>query len=86
MPRIVKSALGNPDLFTGDIRTHLMAIDPLQVEQFNEDGSLALSQISLNYACRHCHVEGGTATVKTDEELVEKAVGYHDQPQGNSEE
>jgi hypothetical protein len=86
MPRIVKSALGNPDLFTGDIRTHLMAIDPLQVEQFNEDGSLALSQISLNYACRHCHIEGGTATVKTDEELVDKAVGYHDQPQESPEE
>ncbi len=83
MPRLVKSAVGNPDTFTGDIRTHLMAIDPFQVGQFEtlDDGStVALSQISLDYACRSCHSEGGTATVKTDEELIEKADGYHARP------
>lgn len=78
MPRISKSAVGNADMFTGDLRTHLMAIDPLQVGQFTEDGSESLSQISLDFACRHCHVEGGTATPKTDQELIDKAVGYHD--------
>jgi len=77
MPRVTKSATGNAEMFTGDIRTHLMAIDPLQVEQFNEDGSVALSEIGLNFACRHCHVEGGSASVKTDEELINKAVDYH---------
>ena len=77
MPRVTKSATGNAEMFTGDIRTHLMAIDPLQIEQFNEDGSVALSEIGLNFACRHCHVEGGSATVKTDEELTAKAVDYH---------
>jgi predicted CXXCH cytochrome family protein len=81
MPRITKSAVGNAEKFTGDIRTHLMAIDPDQVGQFTEDGSVALSQVSLDFACRHCHVEGGMASVKPDEELMERATGYHDKPQ-----
>jgi hypothetical protein len=80
MPRIVKSAWGNADMFTGDIRTHLMAIDSEQIGQFTEDGKEALSQIGLNFACRYCHVEGGTATPKTDEELIEEATGYHERP------
>ncbi len=77
MPRIAKSAWGNADMFTGDIRVHMMAIDPLQVGQFSEDGKTALSQISLDFACKSCHVDGGTATVKTDEELKGTAVDYH---------
>ncbi len=81
MPRITKSAWGDAEKFTGDIRTHLMAIDPDQVGQFTEDGKEALSQIGLDFACRHCHVKGGSATPKTDEELREKADGYHDKPQ-----
>lgn len=84
MPRIVKSAVGNADNFTGDIRTHLMAIDPDQIGQFTEDGSEALSQISLDFACRHCH-GAGLATEKTDEELIRAAIGYHDRPEPVSE-
>ena len=75
MPRIVKSAVGNAENFTGDIRTHLMRINPQQIEQFTEDGSASLSEIGLNFACRHCH--GVTATEKSDEELIEKATDYH---------
>lgn len=78
MPRVTKSAVGNAAMFTGDIRTHLMAIDATQIEQFTEDGTQALSQIGLNFACRQCHVEGGSALPKTDAELLEKADGYHD--------
>ncbi len=80
MPRVTKSAWGDAAKFTGDIRTHLMAIDPEQIGQFSEDGAVALSQIGLDFACRHCHVEDGNATPKTDEELIDKAVGYHDRP------
>ncbi|MDD2695505.1 MAG: hypothetical protein PHD58_06255, partial [Anaerolineales bacterium] len=65
---------------TGDIRTHIMAIDPTQVEQFNEDGSVALSQIGLNFACRQCHVRGGKASARSDEELIAKAEEYHTPP------
>jgi hypothetical protein len=78
MPRVTKSALGNPDIFTGDIRTHLMKINPNQIEQFTEDGSQSLSELGLNFTCRHCHVEGGVASPKTDDELIEAANGMHD--------
>ena len=81
MPRVTKSALGDAERFTGDIRTHLMAIDPNQVGQFSEDGTVALSQLSLDFSCRSCHNENGTARVKTDEELIDMATGYHTPPQ-----
>jgi hypothetical protein len=78
MPRVSKSAVGDLERFTGDIRTHMMGIDPDQIGQFSEDGTEALSQIGLDFACRHCHVEGGIAPPLTDEELTELATGYHD--------
>ena len=79
MPRVTKTALGNADIFQGDIRTHVMAIDPFQVGQFSEDGSVALSQLSLDFSCRQCHNDiSGPGTVKTDEVLLEAAAGYHD--------
>jgi hypothetical protein len=78
MPRVTKSALGDPDAFTGDLRTHLMAINPNQVGQFTEDGAFSLSQISLDFACRSCHNPDGSARVKTDEELINMAVDYHE--------
>ncbi len=80
MPRVTKSALGNADMFTGDIRTHLMAIEPSQIGQFTEDGSEALSQLSMDFACRSCHVADGAAKVKTDEELTDIATTYHSAP------
>lgn len=79
MPYMVVSAWGDPDTYTGDIRTHLMSIDPYQIEQFNEDGTQALSQIGLNFACRHCH-GSGIGSEKTDEELIQAAVDYHARP------
>jgi hypothetical protein len=80
MPRITKSAWGDAAKFTGDIRTHLMAIDPAQIGQFSEDGKTSLSQLGLDFACRVCHVEGGLASAKTDAELIERATGYHNRP------
>ncbi len=77
MPRLTQNAVGDPERFTGDLRTHMMVIDPEQIGQFSEDGSVALSQLSLDFACRSCHSEGGDATVKTDEELILGAKGYH---------
>lgn len=81
MPRITMSAVGDPERFTGDIRTHLMAIDPEQIEQFNPEGTESLSQIGLNFACRHCHTEGGIAEPKTDAELQQAARGIHEPPE-----
>ncbi len=77
MPRIGKSAWGDAAKFTGDIRTHLMAIDPTQTAQFSEDGKTALSQIGLDFACKSCHIPG-TAVEKSDEVLKAAAVGYHE--------
>lgn len=79
MPRISKSAVGDATKFTGDIRTHMMGIDPEQIGQFTEDGSQALSQVGLDFACRHCHVPD-SAFAKTDEELLGAAFDYHARP------
>jgi hypothetical protein len=77
MPRITKSAVGDPERFTGDLRTHLMAINPNQIEQFNEEGNESLSEVGLNFACRQCH-NGTNASDKSDQELIDTATGYHE--------
>ena len=77
MPRIVKSAVGDAAAFTGDIRSHLWAINPNAISQFSEDGSTAISQVSLDFACKWCHRDGGSASVKTDQELIDEATDYH---------
>ena len=79
MPPAIQSAWGDPAMFTGDVATHRMAIDPNQVHQYNADGSLATIQIALDTACRHCHTEG-KLTPLTDAELIQAANGYHSQP------
>ena len=86
MPRMDMAAWGDPAKFSGDIRTHLMAIDPYQIDQFEtitDTNGIAtqysLSDIGLNFACRHCH-GSGMGTTKTDEELINAAAGYHDRP------
>ena len=77
MPLAGKSAWGNPEDFAGDIRSHLMAIDATQIGQFSEDGLTSLSQIGLDFACRHCH-GAGIGEPKTDDELIQAAFGYHE--------
>jgi len=76
MPRIVKTAWGDVEKYSGDFRTHRMAINPTQIAQFSEDGTIALPEIGLDFACRHCH-GGGLGTTKTDEELIAGATNYH---------
>jgi len=49
MPRVTKSALGNADHFTGDIRTHLFAINPRAGAQFSDDGSAAQPYLTLQF-------------------------------------
>lgn len=80
MPRVIQNAVGDPEMFMGDVRTHVMSIDPTQIEQFTEDGTVALTQISLNFACRGCHNPDGRAPEVTDEALLSLAVGYHTPP------
>ena len=80
MPRIIKNAVANKKTFTGDIRTHMMAIDFDQFGQFTKDGKNALSQVGLNFACKTCHVEGGKAKVFTDQDLRKVSFNYHARP------
>ena len=77
MPPVVKSAWGNAEDFSGDMRSHLMAIDATQIGQFSEDGLTSSSQIGLNFACRHCH-GAGIGDPRTDDELIQAAFGYHE--------
>lgn len=79
MPRLDKSAQGSTSAFSGDIRTHLWAIDPRDpstVSQFV--GTSAVSQITLDFACKSCHRAGSTVALeKTNTELTTMATGYH---------
>ncbi len=82
MPYGAKSAWGNGDVFTGDVRSHLFAIntDP-EAPQFNEDGSETLPYLTLSYACQSCHIDGATRSnagaPRTLDALAEVADGYH---------
>jgi len=77
MPRIIKNAVADPDLFTGDMRTHSVAINASQIEQFDPASGELLPQTGLNASCRQCH-NGQLASEKSDEELINLATGYHD--------
>ncbi len=72
MPHLIQSGSANAEGYVGDMATHVEAIDPRKISQFNQDGSLATGQISLDYACKHCH--GAT---KTDDVLLNAASNYH---------
>jgi hypothetical protein len=74
MPYAIQSAWSNAALFTGDVRTHQVAINPTQIEQFSENGG---AQIGLNFACRSCHTGGFDFT---DEEMIAEASGFHTPP------
>lgn len=78
MPLVTVSAVGDPARFTGDLRTHLMAINPDATSQFEKDGGSALPYLSLDFSCRGCHYPDGRAPDLSDEELQQAAVGYHD--------
>jgi hypothetical protein len=86
MPKIIKNAWADPTKFTADVRTHRMAIDPTLIEQTytaTDDGgneqTYSNPQISLNSACRHCHVPD-TPLAKDDATLIETATNYHTPP------
>ena len=84
MPYVTKSALGNAEAFSGDLRTHLMAINPMSTAQFTEDGSEALPYLGLDFACRSCHRDDARGGNLTDQELMDAALGFHDRDQAGS--
>jgi len=72
MPKLIQSASANSRGFTADLPTHVVAIDPRLVSQFDADGNLISGQISLDYACRRCHGQ-----TKSSEQLLAAASNYH---------
>lgn len=78
MPYMDKVALANLDEFSGDLRSHLMAINPNATSQFTADGTVSQPYITLDYACRSCHREDGRGPNLEDAVLAEAAVGFHD--------
>jgi Cytochrome c554 and c-prime len=86
MPLIIQNAWGDPAKLTADARTHRMAIDPTLIEQTytatddqGNEKTYVYPQISLNSACRHCHVPD-TPLAKDDAMLIEFATDYHSLP------
>lgn len=77
MPYLIQNAEAVPEMHMGDVRTHMVSIDPTLISQFSEDGTTVNPQIGLDFACRGCHNPQGNAPVKTDEELMAAASGYH---------
>ncbi len=85
MPRITRSAVANPERFSGDLRSHLFAVNPAARSQFNRDGTAAEPYIAVAFACQGCHNADGRAPVLEAERLVEVATGFHDPALAGSE-
>jgi hypothetical protein len=78
MPQLIQNAIGAPESFMADMKTHQVVINAAQMDQFADDGSI-LPQIGLDYACRQCHnSELGIGPNLSDSALQEAAQGYHE--------
>ena len=74
------SAQGNLELFRADVRSHQFSINPdPEAPQFNEDGTLVMPYLTLQYSCGQCH-NGEYAGIMEADEMKEAAEGYHDLP------
>ena len=72
--------MGDLTRFTGDVRSHQFSINPNpEAAQFNEEGTVVMPYITLDYACRHCH-DGENYSERDNKELAAVAAGYHDLP------
>ena len=80
MPPAGLSAVASPELFIGDLSSHLFSINPdPAAPQFSADGTAAMPYLTLEYACGHCHNDE-YATIKPIEQLAGAAAGYHSPP------
>jgi hypothetical protein len=78
MPQLIQNAIGAPESFMADMKTHQVVINAAQIGQFADDGSI-LPQIGLDYACRQCHnSELGIGPSLSDGVLLDVAQGYHE--------
>jgi hypothetical protein len=84
MPQLIQTALGDPEQYRADFRTHQMTINPLEISQFGSDGTDAHPYLALEFSCRSCHNEDGRASALSDEELLESAMNFHDRDEAGS--
>lgn len=78
MPQLIQNAIGAPESFMADLKTHQVVINAGQIGQFAEDGGI-LPQIGLDYACRQCHNSNlGIGPALSDGVLLAAADGYHE--------
>lgn len=78
MPAVTQTAAADPEHFSGDLRSHLMTINPQALTQTDEDGAFTAPYLGLDFACKSCHYEGGRGDFIEDDALVAAATGYHE--------
>jgi hypothetical protein len=84
MPEMIQIAVANAETNNGDYRTHLMALNPTVMDQFNEAGEFHTPYLTLQFTCRSCHSEEGRASDYADEALISVATGYHERDQAGA--
>ncbi len=84
MPQLIQNAVGDPAQYQADVRTHTMAINPLEISQFGDDGVDAHPYLALEFSCRSCHNEDGRAGALSDDELLESSMDFHARDQAGS--
>jgi len=84
MPRLIQNAWGDTERTMADLRTHVVAIDSMRIEQFytakddqGNEQTYSFAQVGLAYACNTCHM-GGFAF--SDGEMMAEATGFHQPP------
>jgi hypothetical protein len=85
MPQLIHVATGNPEQYTADMRTHLMAINPAALTTADRNGVFSQPFVGLDFACKSCHNPDGRGPELDDERLQSVATGYHDRDQAGSE-
>ena len=84
MPQATVFALGDPERFTGDMRTHLFGINAEAATNFEDDGTVSMPYLTVDFACKGCHNNEDRGGTLPDEELVQAALGYHDRAEAGS--
>ena len=66
-----------PEGVTWDDVTYVIGGYHWKARFVGKDGKTALLQKGLNFACKSCHVEGGTGKIRSERDLIESAFNYN---------
>jgi hypothetical protein len=84
MPEATAFALSDPERFTGDMSTHVFGINTAAQTQLEDDGTVTMPYLTVDFSCKSCHNEEGRGGALPEEELVGAATGFHDRDQAGS--